>query len=654
MEQNQNYRPDIDGLRAIAVSSVLVFHTFPQFLPGGFVGVDIFFVISGFLISSIIFAGLDRGTFSILDFYGRRIRRILPALFLVLVVSFVLGWFLLFGDEYRELGKQMAGGAGFVSNFVLWAESGYFDKAATTKILLHLWSLAIEEQFYIVWPPLLILSWKYRRAVPVLIVAALVLSFAVNIWLTSQHDGAAAFYSPLSRAWELMAGCALALLKRRGWRVQPANAGSVASLGLLLLIASFVLIGDTRAFPGWWAVLPVLGAFLLIAAGPDAWPNRRILGHWAFVAIGLVSYPLYLWHWPLLTFARIYESTTLPRSIRVAALALSLAAAVATYRFIELPIRHSARPTTKAFALLALVTVMGTLGLFCYGMNGFPGTGFRDPQREAFIDYFDNRGAKWKFGTRLGLAEKFRLECDFYNLDLYRRQQATSVPLPGIAPSCTERDPGKRHAVMLWGDSHAQHLYWGLKQTLPPDWQILQVASSGCFPDPNASGPSKIDYCQHSNWVALQTIAKARPDVVIVAQESMQRTRRFSEISAKIQPLGIGRTLFAGPTPHWMTGLPSVVARKLWPDPPRRTFVSVNPRIRELNESIKATFLTTDAMTWVDIIGTFCNSEGCLTYLGDDVKTGLTSMDDAHLLPIASEFLARQLLARMVTASVRD
>ncbi len=653
MEQNQNYRPDIDGLRAVAVSSVLVFHAFPQFLPGGFVGVDIFFVISGFLISSIIFSGLDRGTFSILDFYGRRIRRILPALFLVLVVSFVLGWFLLFGDEYRELGKQMAAGAGFVSNFVLWAESGYFDKAATTKILLHLWSLAIEEQFYIFWPPLLILSWKYRNAVPALIVAALVLSFATNIWLVG-HDGTAAFYSPLSRAWELMAGCALALLKRRGWKIQPANAGSVASVGLLLLIASFALIGDTRAFPGWWAVAPVLGTFLLIAAGPDAWPNRRILSHWTFVAIGLVSYPLYLWHWPLLTFARIYESTTPTRSVRLALLALSLVAAIATYRLVELPIRRGPRATAKAVALFALVAGMGTLGLVCYGMNGFPGTGFRDPQREAFVDYFDNEGAAWKFGTRMGLTEKFRLECDFYNLDRYRRHQATSVPMPGIAPGCTERDPAKRHAVMLWGDSHAQHLYWGLKQTLPPDWQILQVASSGCFPDPNASGPSTTNYCQHSNWVALQAIAKAKPDVVIVAQEGGQRNRRFVEISTKIQPLGIKRTLFAGPTPHWMTGLPAIVARKLWPDPPRRTFVSYNPRTWELNDALNTGFLTTDAMAFVDIIGTFCNAEGCLIYLGDDVKTGLTSMDDAHLLPIASEYLARQLLARMVTGSVRD
>ncbi len=653
MEQNQNYRPDIDGLRAVAVASVLVFDAFPQFLPGGFAGVDIFFVISGFLVSSVIFRGLDRGTFSIVDFYGRRLRRILPALLVILIVSFVLGWFLLFGREYRELGKEIAAGAGFVSNFVMWEESGYFDKAATDKILLHLWSLAIGAQFCIVWPPLLILARKYKNAVPALIVAALVLSFATNIWLVG-HDGTAAFYSPLSRAWELMAGSALALLKRRGWKIQPENAGTAAGAGLLLLIASFALIGDTRAFPGWWAVAPVLGTFLLIAAGPDAWPNRRILGHWALVAIGLVSYPLYLWHWPLLAFARISESATATANMRLAALALALVAAIATYRLVERPIRYGARPTSSPIALFALLAGMGTLGLACYVLNGFPGTGFRDARREAFIAYFDNEGAAGNLGTRLGLAEKFRLECDFHPPDRDRRHQAANLPLPGIAPGCTERDPARRYAVLLWGDSHAQHLSWGLKQTLPPDWQILQVASSGCFPDPHASGPSTTDYCKHSNWVALQAIAKAKPDVVIVAQEGGQRNRRYAEISAKIQPLGIKRTLFAGPTPHWMTGLPAIVARRLWPDPPRRTFASYNPRIWELNEALKTGFLTTDAMAFVDIIGAFCNAEGCLTYLGDDVKTGLTSMDDSHLLPIASEFLAHELLARMVTGSVRD
>ena len=635
------------------MSSVVAFHAFPQRLPGGFVGVDIFFVISGFLISSIIFAGLDAGTFSIVDFYGRRIRRILPALFLVLATVFVFGWFLLFGDEYRELGKHMAGGAGFVSNFVLWAESGYFDKAAATKILLHLWSLAIEEQFYIFWPVLLILAWNRKAAVIAIIIVLLVGSFAANLDLV-HRDPAGAFYSPLTRAWELMIGCGLAYLKRRGWKLHGSGANLASMAGFIMLAASFLLIDDKRAFPGWWAVLPTVGTCLVLSAGHGAWLNRTVLSHWAFVAIGLISYPLYLWHWPMLTFARIVEGTTPSRDVRLAAVGLSLLAAWATYRLVELPIRRGPRADAKAMALLALVFGVGSIGYSCYLLKGFPGTGLRDSEREAFLDYFDNEGAAWKFGTRAGLAEKFRLECDFYNLERYRNQQATRIPMPSIASSCTERDPAKRHVVMLWGDSHAQHLFHGLRLNLPPDWQILQVASSGCFPDVEANGPSATDYCQHSNWVAMQTIAQAKPDVVVVAQERGQNIRRFEEIAAKMRALGVARTLFVGPTPHWMASLPAIVARKLWHDTGRRTFASTDAKILAMNELLKQQLTTTDAAAFIDVVGEFCNADGCLVYLGDDRKTGLTSMDDAHLLPIASDFLARQLLVRMIVGSGVD
>jgi peptidoglycan/LPS O-acetylase OafA/YrhL len=626
VENTAHHRPDIDGLRAVAVSALLVFAAFPQFLPGGFLGIDVVFVLSGFLISSTVLSGLDRGAFSLRDFYGRRIRRGLPALLPVLAVSLMLGWFMLFADEYRALGREAAGGAGFVANFVQWRDGSYFDRAAATRILLNLWPLAIVAQFYLVWPPLLALASRYKRGPAILVFVAFALSFAVNLWLIRHAGATAAFYSPLSRAWELMAGAALALLKRRGWEIHPGNADAAASAGLLLLVASFVFNGNVTAFP--WAVLPVLGTFLLIGAGPEAWPNRRMLGGWAIAPIGLVSYPLYLWHWPLLAFARIYTSVTPSPTGRVAVLALSLLLAIATHRWIE---RRTARP----LFLVTLLAVVGTLGLVCYAANGVPGTGFRSGPRQAFVDHFD----------RQDVAEIVRLECDFY--------KGTTAPRPVIATACTERDPSKRHAVLLWGDSHAQQLYWGLKQTLPPDWQILQVASTRCFPDPDVRGPSTTDYCRQSNWTALQTVAKARPDVVVVAQEGGQRTRRFAEISARIQPLGIARTLFAGPAPHWMTRLPNLVARRLWPAPPRRTFIGLDPGIRNLNDSLERTFETTDAMAFVDIMGALCDSHGCLTYVGDDVMDGLTSPDDAHLSPKASAFVARELLARMVTGSVR-
>src|ERR1700722_12142973 len=203
------YRPDIDGLRAVAVLAVIGFHAFPAWIRGGFVGVDVFFVISGYLISTILLAGMEHGSFRFAQFYIRRIRRIFPSLIVVLLACMAAGWFLLFSFEYKALGKHVAGSAAFVSNFVLWNEAGYFDKAAATKPLLHIWSLGIEEQFYIVWPLLLYLVWKRKAATLALLVLLLAFSFTFNVM---SSDQAADFYSPLTRFWELMAGAVLAYL----------------------------------------------------------------------------------------------------------------------------------------------------------------------------------------------------------------------------------------------------------------------------------------------------------------------------------------------------------------------------------------------------------------------------------------------------------
>ena len=203
------YRPDIDGLRAVAVLLVVGYHAFPYWLNGGFIGVDIFFVISGFLISSIIFQDLGAGSFRFTDFYGRRIRRIFPALIIVVAACLVAGWFVLLAGEYEQLGKHVAGGAGFIANFLLWNESNYFDNAAETKPLLHLWSLGVEEQFYIIWPLLLWLAWKRNFNARTMTAFIVIMSFALTI-AQARTDMVAAFYSPATRFWESLCGALLA------------------------------------------------------------------------------------------------------------------------------------------------------------------------------------------------------------------------------------------------------------------------------------------------------------------------------------------------------------------------------------------------------------------------------------------------------------
>ena len=356
------YRLDIDGLRAIAVLSVVAFHAFPSLIRGGFIGVDIFFVISGYLISSIIFENLDRGTFSFTEFYVRRIKRIFPALLLVLVVCFTFGWFTLLADEYKQLGKHIAGGASFISNFILWNEAGYFDNSAETKPLLHLWSLGIEEQFYIVWPLFLWFAWKCKFNLLKITITVAIVSFILNINGINQ-DMVTTFYSPLTRFWELLSGSLLAwvtLYKKNAfvnvkykldnwlshivYNEKKEDEGKILSnvisfVGLLLLLYGFWRINKELSFPGKWALVPVLGAVFLITAGSKAWINRTILSNKVAVWFGLISFPLYLWHWPMLSFARIIEGELPSRSIRIAVVIFSIVLAWVTYILVERPLR---------------------------------------------------------------------------------------------------------------------------------------------------------------------------------------------------------------------------------------------------------------------------------------------------------------------------
>ena len=271
------YRPDIDGLRAIAILAVIIFHAFPKKIPGGFVGVDIFFVISGFLISTIIFSGLERGGFSLIDFYVRRVRRIFPALILVLVSCLIFGWAVLFSDEYKQLGLHVSAGSGFIQNFILWDESGYFDHAAETKPLLHLWSLAIEEQFYIFWPLLLAFVWKKQWNFLTITLAIATVSFSLNIYFIVSGQEAAAFYMPFSRFWELMVGGVLAYVILHKPQLINKHKNVQSFVGFIFLVAGFALLNKQSDFPGWWALLPTIGTFLIISAVPDSLMIRYIL-----------------------------------------------------------------------------------------------------------------------------------------------------------------------------------------------------------------------------------------------------------------------------------------------------------------------------------------------------------------------------------------
>jgi peptidoglycan/LPS O-acetylase OafA/YrhL len=354
------YRADIDGLRAVAVWLVVLYHAWPKWVKSGFIGVDIFFVISGFLITSIILHDLERGSFSLREFYSRRVRRIFPALLTVLFVTLAFGWYVLLHHEFAQLGKHVSAAAAFLSNLILWNESGYFDNDHTTKPLLHFWSLGVEEQFYLVWPLMLALFFRLRAGILLFLVITLAASFLYG--LHSIFDAPdEAYFSPVTRFWELAAGGLVAYLLSARKPAIPGRA-LLPTVGMLLLVLGALFIDTQRAFPGAWAVLPVAGTCALIVAGSEGWVNKHLLGNPLMARMGRISYPFYLWHWPLISFAYIVIGEKPSPATKVILVLGALALAILTFRFVERPIQRARNRAPAIKALVMSMICLGALG----------------------------------------------------------------------------------------------------------------------------------------------------------------------------------------------------------------------------------------------------------------------------------------------------
>lgn len=373
---NFKYRPDIDGLRAIAVMSVVLCHAGVQSISGGFIGVDIFFVISGFLITSIIATEIRHDSFTLVNFYERRIRRIFPALFAMLAVSSVIAYMIFMPKEFVDYGKSVMATALSASNIFFWTQASYFDSSAELKPLLHTWSLGVEEQFYIFFPIFLIAVFRYfKQYVVALILLVSIGSFFASLWAI-EHEAPKAFYLTYMRAWELAIGALLALgavpaLKHRYHRE------TIALIGVGLILSGIITLNSQSVFPGLSALIPCVGAALIIHAGSS---GKSFVSHalsWRpFVFIGLISYPLYLWHWPLLVLVKYYAIKPLSNTQTWAVLLTSLVAAVGTWHFVEKPCRKKEMKVgrTTVFVSGGIFTLIAILfGLVIVLSKGLPG-----------------------------------------------------------------------------------------------------------------------------------------------------------------------------------------------------------------------------------------------------------------------------------------
>lgn len=440
---NFKYRPEIDGLRAIAITMVLIYHAFPSFMPGGFIGVDVFFVISGYLITRIISDEIKNDSFKLSEFYRRRIDRIFPALLTVLISCLIFGWISLFADEYMQLGKLIAGSSSFTANIVLYSETGYFNTLSATKPLLHIWSLGVEEQFYIVFPLLMVFIFRSRLSAKASISFLIFISFSASLYVIEKNPDAS-FYLPQYRAWELLIGSILGtcdLDRLRTSLKNPLSDMICFSALICLAYVSFFMKADAT-FPGWNAVPPVIAAAALIAFMRKKSLFGSLMSCRPFVYIGFISYPLYLWHWPLLSFARVINGEDTSAAVRVVLVFSSFVLAVVTYSLIEKPLKRRASWKRKTTPLIVSMLAVFAFGVFAFNHNGIPS---RQTVKASEAVSEQLNGALWQY-----------LENENCN-NKYHYKNRKGMPY-WFCIMKYNRAPD----VLLLGNSYANHLYPGM------------------------------------------------------------------------------------------------------------------------------------------------------------------------------------------------
>ena len=615
---SDRYRSDIDGLRAVAVMLVVNFHAFPEALKSGFIGVDIFFVISGFLITSIIARELGSKRFSLVTFYNRRVRRIFPALIAVLCTVLVLGWLWLLPLPYAALSRDVAASAAFSANIALMLQSGYFDVAAAQKPLLHLWSLGIEEQFYLAWPLILMLAARRRLKLLWVVIAIGVASFLVNVALIGA-DPIATFYLPFTRAWELAAGAGLACIWSRldqGIAASNLRAGG----GAVLIAVAVALLNVHRAFPGWWALLPVAGSALLLSA-PAAWGNRVLLGSRPAVWIGLISYPLYLWHWPLLVLFAAIKFGALSDLEREGIVLLSMLLAWGTYWFIERPFRFGRPAPLKVASLAGAMALVAVAGIVVVEGKGFA---FRLPPEIRAMADVPEQTAQWRIHECL--------------LDLGHETK--------FADSCVDRS--HRPLLLVWGDSTAGALMPGLRKAQQHhDFGIAQLTASSCVPIIHVDIGEQPN-CRANNERVLAMVRRIKPDIVLLHGTWEKYLDHAAETVTALKATG-ARVVVLGPLPFWKSGLPNEVLR-YWMlhhrlIPARSDEVDAG---RAIDDAMRAATVPTGA-EFISARDVLCDIDGCLARLGDKASD-LSASDQVHLTEEGSVFLIQSIIGRVLGA----
>jgi peptidoglycan/LPS O-acetylase OafA/YrhL len=614
------YKPEIDGLRAIAVLAVVLFHFRVKAFSGGFVGVDIFFVISGYLITSIIAEELTRGTFTFRNFYARRARRILPASLVVLVAVAAFGWVKVLPSDLIVLGKSVTATVAFASNFFFLGEADYFGADSHTLHLLHTWSLALEEQFYLFFPLLMFSLRASSAARRLQILAAIAGASLVLSVVGTRWAPAATFYMLPSRMWELLAGSLVALRPPKIASQLRASCLTLLGFGLLLL-SLFVIDADTP-FPGIAAAAPTLGAVLVIIASPQAAAAlRAVLSNRLMVGIGKVSYSMYLWHWPM---AVAYLVTYKGRAQYAPLLLFPLLLlSYASYRLVEQPFRTQKFLSLKPRMALAFGT---SLALALYGVVAVKTHGMifgLDARAATIIDAPNTRHR------------------DSYGGDCFGSPYERWPKYP--IEQCLTAKPGKRN-ILLWGDSAAAHYLIGLKLGAEgTDINVLQATQGGCPPGLGLN-PKDRPNCKAQNDGVLGYIKEHPPDLVILAGQWLSHPDTYQKALQKtvdsLHDLGL-RTVVLGPAIQYTRPLPELLVQHI---KKKKQFVGskfITKQVMKMERQFKAGAIKLRGARLVSLFDLVCKDWECPTLVGESSPV---QWDTHHLTRDGSILVGKKLI----------
>lgn len=632
------FRFDINALRAISILAVIFYHFKVPFFTGGFIGVDVFFVISGYLMTKIIFEKIEGDRFTLLDFYLDRAYRIIPALAFLCLFLLIAGWFVLYPIEYQQLSKEIISAMFFTSNFLYWRESGYFDASADQLYLLHAWSLAVEWQFYLLYPIFILLinlffGLKKGRYI-------LLLFFIFSLFMSAYLSGkypTFSFYLLPTRSWEMLAGAAIFLFPFKN--TYGINRATIQFIGLIVIMLGLFFLDESMYWPGLWALIPVAGAYIFISAQAQ---NSFISKNRQLQFLGKSSYSIYLWHWPIIIWLSLNgyqdEWSFILFGI-VASIIIGYISYITIERyFLSLKKRHI-NERKKLIILISCLYLLSYPSYAVYKNEGIDSTlrPINNDEKSIFLKGYEEL-------HKNGLNDAYLLKCDFYD-------HKTKSSRQEIDKSCTNVEKGNKNVIFVWGDSHAQALSYGLRLNSPMNFSFAQVATSGCPPSLTIFPRSSkiVNNCGYANQFALKEIERIEPRIVILAQSDFHEEVEWEELAIVLRNKGVERVILVGPIPQYKPSLPSVVIRHAWQSESQYISVGLDYKVIETSRILEKQYSENGFLTYISLTEKLCNADGCRAFVNLDEKS-LMLVDYGHLSPKGSLIVSQIIFEKLFSS----